>query len=49
MVCFNIHVVVYFIKVTVAQIKKALTNDRLPVSKVSWKFQIPTMYNSGVI
>ena len=31
------------------QIGKALTNDRLRVLKVSWKFCIPTVYNSTVI
>ena len=27
------------------QIEKALKNDRLHVSKISWKFRIPTVYN----
>ena len=31
------------------QIEKALINDRLRVSKVSWKFRIPIIYNFGVI
>ena len=31
------------------QIGKALINDRLSVSKVSWKFRIPTIYNFVVI
>ena len=31
------------------QIEKALINDRLRVSKVSWKFCIPTIYNFAVI
>ena len=31
------------------QIKKALINDRLRVSKVSGKFRIPTIYNFAVI
>ena len=31
------------------QIEKALTNDRLRVSKVSWKFCVPTVYNFEVI
>ena len=31
------------------QIEKALTNDRLRVSEVSWKFRIPTIYNFAVI
>ena len=38
-----------FFKGTVMQIKKALINDHLCVSKVSWKFRIPTIYNFGVI
>ena len=31
------------------QIKKALINDRLHVSKVSQKFRTPTIYNFAVI
>ena len=31
------------------QIGKALINDRLSVSKVSWKFRVPTIYNFAVI
>ena len=31
------------------EIEKALINDRLGVSKVSWKFRIPTTYNFAVI
>ena len=31
------------------QIEEAMTNDRLRVSKVSWKFQISTFYNFAVI
>ena len=31
------------------QIKIALVNDRLLVSKMSWKFCIPTVYNLAVI
>ena len=31
------------------QIKKALINDRLRISKVSWKFSIPTTYSFTVI
>ena len=31
------------------QIEKAVINDRLGVSKVSWKFRIPTIYNFAVI
>ena len=37
------------IKGTVIKIEKALINDRLRVSKVSWKFRIPTIYNFAVI
>ena len=37
------------IKGTVRQIEKALINDRLHVSKVSWKFRIPTIYDFAVI
>ena len=36
------------IKSTVKQIEKALRNDRLHVSKVSWKFHFPTIYNFTV-
>ena len=31
------------------QIVKALTNDRLRVSKVPWKFRIPTIHNLAII
>ena len=31
------------------QIEKALINDYLRVSKVSWKFRIPAIYNFAVI
>ena len=31
------------------QIEKALINDRLGVSTVSWKFRIPTIYGLAVI
>ena len=31
------------------QIEKTLINDRLRVSKVSWKFHIPIIYNFAVI
>ena len=34
---------------TAMQIEKALLNDGLLVSKVSWKFHIPIMYNFAVI
>ena len=36
-------------KVPVMQIEKALINDRICVSKISWKFRIPTIYSSPVI
>ena len=36
-------------KGTVMQIEKALINDRLCVSKVSWKFRVPNIYNFAVI
>ena len=38
-----------FVKGTVMQIEKSLINDPLRVSKVSWKFQIPAIYNFVVI
>ena len=37
------------IKGTIMQIEKASINDRLRVSKVSWKLHIPTIYNFAVI
>ena len=37
------------IKFTVIQIEKVLINDRLRISKVSWKFRTPTIYNFEVI
>ena len=37
------------IKDKVMRTEKALINDRLPVSKVSWKFRIPAMYNFTVV
>ena len=37
------------IKGTVMQIEKALINDRLRVSKVSWKLRILTIYSFAVI
>ena len=36
-------------KDTVMQIEKALINDCLYVSKVSWKFRIANIYNFAVI
>ena len=38
-----------YLEGTVMQIEKVLINDRLRVSKVSWKFRIPTIYNFAVI
>ena len=38
-----------FVKRTVMQIEKSIINDRLRVSKMSWKFRIPTIYNFAVI
>ena len=38
-----------YIKGAVMRIEKALINDRLRVSKISWKFRIPTISNFAVI
>lgn len=35
----------FFLKGTVIPIKQALINNRLPASKVSWKFRILQIYN----
>ena len=45
----KVDVLSVYIKGTVIQIEKALTNDCLHVSKVSWKFCMPTIYNFVVI
>ena len=37
------------VKGAVMEIEKALINDRLRISKVSWKFHIPTISNFAVI
>ena len=37
------------LKGTFMQIEKAWINDRLRVSKVMWKFRIPTIYNFAVV
>ena len=37
------------LKGTAMQIEKALTNDCLHVSKISWKFRIPAIYSFAVI
>ena len=55
--CFLVNFAKYFrtgdcfwnFKGTVMQIEEAMTNDRLRVSKVSWKFHISTFYNFAVI
>ena len=36
-------------KAAVMQVEKALINERLHVSKVSWNLLIPTIYNFSVI
>ena len=36
------------LKATVMEIEKALINDHLRVSKLSWKVHIPTIYNFAV-
>ena len=36
-------------EVAVMQTEKALINDHVRVSKVSWKFRIPTIYSFAVI
>ena len=38
-----------FLKGTVMQIEKALINNPLRASEVSWKFHVPTIYNFAVI
>ena len=51
----NVLLAKYFISVNavfkgiVMKIEKAIINDRLRVSKVWWKFRIPTVYNFAVI
>ena len=40
---------ILYIKGTAMQIEKALKNDRSRVSKVSWKFCTPSIYNFAVI
>ena len=37
------------IKRAVMQVKKAMINDRLHASNLSWKFRIPNIYNFAVI
>ena len=39
----------YHIKGIVMKIEKAMINERLRPSKVSWKFCIPTIYNFAII
>ena len=38
-----------FLKGTVMKIEKALINNRLCISKASWKFRIPIIHNFAVI
>ena len=38
-----------YLKVQSCKLKKALINDHLHVSKVSWEFRITTIYNFAVI
>ena len=38
-----------WIKDAVIRTEKALLNDRLRVSKVSWKFHVSTIYNYALI
>ena len=42
---------IYMVKFkgTVMEIEKPLTNDHLSVSKIFWKFHIPTSYNFAAI
>ena len=40
---------VWLLKYTIMQIERALINDCLRVSEVSWKFHIPIIYNFAVI
>ena len=37
------------LKVHSCKLKKPMINDHLPISKVSWKFSISTIYNFAVI
>ena len=37
------------LKVYSCKLKKPLINDNLTISKVSWKFSIPTIYNFAVV
>ena len=37
------------LKVYSCKLKKTLINDNLTISKVSWKFSIPTIYNFAVV
>ena len=43
------HICVVIGQITVMKIEKLLINDRLRVSKVSWKFCVLTIYNFAVI
>ena len=46
---FNDTFLLFNLKCRVTQIEKALINDRLRLSKVSWKFRISSIYNFVVI
>ena len=46
---WKVDVLLAYTEGTAMQIEKALTIDRLHVSKVSWKFYMPTIYNFVVI
>ena len=48
-ICFDWTKLNEELKGTVMQIEKSLRNDHLCVLKVSWKVQIPTIYNFAVI
>ena len=43
--CFEDRAKIKLFKGTAMQIEKALINDHIHVSKVSWKYRVPTIYN----
>ena len=45
----TVYIGLQWVEGTAIQIEKALIDDRLRASKVSWKFRIPTVYNFAVI
>ena len=47
-ICTCIYIQYNIVNGTAMQIQKALINDRLRFTKVSWKFRIPTVYNFAV-